>query len=80
MGEVFQLADVQGGAERMVSPASISAPLLTREAFAIAVGLPAGVIIAQCDKGYWPTMKVGKRVFVNVELIRKRALEQEFKV
>ncbi|RQT21993.1 hypothetical protein DF037_29530 [Burkholderia contaminans] len=64
----------------MVSPASISAPLLTREAFAIAVGLPAGVIIAQCDKGYWPTMKVGKRVFVNVELIRKRALEQEFKV
>ncbi|MBB5507143.1 MULTISPECIES: hypothetical protein [Paraburkholderia] len=80
MGEVIQMADVQGGAERTVSPVSISTPLLTREAFANAVGLPAGVIIAQCDKGYWPTMKVGKRVFVNVELIRKRALEQEFKV
>lgn len=80
MGEVFRMADVQGSAERTVSAASISTPLLTREAFASAVGLPAGVIIAQCDKGYWPTMKVGKRVFVNVELIRKRALEQEFKV
>lgn len=80
MGEVYRMADVQGGAERTVAAASISTPLLTREAFASAVGLPAGVIIAQCDKGYWPTMKVGKRVFVNVELIRKRALEQEFKV
>ncbi|WP_186223174.1 hypothetical protein [Burkholderia gladioli] len=80
MGEVIQLGDVERSVNRTVSPVSISTPLLTREAFASAVGLPAGVIIAQCDKGYWPTMKVGKRVFVNVELIRKRALEQEFKV
>lgn len=54
-------------------------PLMTRESFAAAIGLPASVFIAQADRGYWPTMKIGKRVFVNVELVRKRALEAEFK-
>lgn len=54
-------------------------PLMTRESFAAAIGLPASVFIAQADRGYWPTVKIGKRVFVNVELVRKRALEAEFK-
>ena len=57
----------------------LSVPLMTRESFAAAIGLPASVVIAQVERGYWPTMKIGKRVFVNVELIRKRALEAEFK-
>lgn len=57
----------------------ISVPLMTRECFAAAIGLPASVFIAQTDRGYWPTVKIGKRVFINVELVRKRALEAEFK-
>ncbi|WP_186165265.1 hypothetical protein [Burkholderia gladioli] len=57
-------------------PANV--PLMTREAFAAAVGLPITVLVAQAERGYWPEVRVGKRVFINVELVRKRALEQEF--
>jgi hypothetical protein len=53
-------------------------PLMTREAFAAAVGLPLSVLVAQAERGYWPEVRVGKRVFINVELVRKRALEREF--
>lgn len=55
-------------------------PLMTREAFAAAVGLPAGVLIAQAERGYWPQITVGKRVFINVEAVRLKAAEraQEF--
>jgi hypothetical protein len=58
----------------------LSVPLMTREAFAAAVGLPVTVLIAQAERGYWPEVRVGKRVFINVELVRKRALEREFTV
>ena len=51
-------------------------PLMTREAFASAVGLPLGVLVAQCDRGYWPVVSIGKRVFVNVEAVRVLAAEK----
>ncbi|MBN3731861.1 hypothetical protein [Burkholderia sp. Tr-20390] len=56
----------------------ISVPVMTREAFAAAIGLPVTVLVAQAERGYWPEIRVGKRVFINVELVRKRALEKEF--
>jgi len=61
-------------------PASLSVPLMTREAFALAVGIPVGVLVAQAERGYWPQITVGKRVFINVEAVRAKALErgQEF--
>jgi hypothetical protein len=62
-----------------LAPMQLAVPLMTRESFAAAIGLPASVFIAQADRGYWPIMKIGKRVFVNVELVRKRALDAEFK-
>lgn len=57
-----------------------SAPLMTREAFATAIGLPVGVLIAQAERGYWPQITIGKRVFINVEAVRLKAAEraQEF--
>ncbi len=60
--------------------AAPSAPLMTREAFAAAVGLPVGVLIAQAERGYWPQITIGKRVFINVEAVRLKAAEraQEF--
>ena len=51
-------------------------PLVTRELFALAVGIPLGVLVAQCEKGYWPLLHVGKRVFVNVEAVRLAAAEK----
>lgn len=53
-----------------------SIPLMTRSAFADAVGLPEGVITAQCEKGYWPQVTIGKRVFINVEAVRVLAAEK----
>lgn len=63
-----------------VEHAGLSLPLMTREAFASAIGLPVGVLIAQADRGYWPQITVGKRVFINVEAVRLKAAEraQEF--
>jgi hypothetical protein len=57
-----------------------AAPLMTREAFAKAIGLPLGVLVGQCERGYWPQITIGKRVFVNVEAVRLKAAEraQEF--
>jgi hypothetical protein len=56
-----------------------SVPLMTRAAFAIALGLPLGVFTKQCERGYWPEITIGKRVFINVEAVRvlaaKKALE-----
>lgn len=62
------------------SPAAPSVPLMTREAFANAIGLPVGVLVAQAERGYWPQITIGKRVFINVEAIRLKAAEraQEF--
>lgn len=51
-------------------------PLMTRKAFAKAIGLEFSVLRAQCDRGYWPTVKKGKRVFINVEAVRLQAVEK----
>lgn len=54
----------------------VVAPLMSREAFAAAIGLKPGVVIAQCDRGLWPTVKVGKRVLINVEAVRVKCAER----
>lgn len=53
-----------------------SVPLMTREAFAQAVGLPLRVLTSQADRGYWPQITIGRRVFINVEAVRIRAAER----
>jgi hypothetical protein len=59
---------------------SVQSPLMTRELFAEIIGLPLSVLIAQCEKGYWAQIHVGKRVFINLELVRKQCLEKEFSI
>lgn len=54
-------------------------PLMSRELFAQSIGLPLSVLVAQCEKGYWAQIHVGKRVFINLELVRKQCLDKEFK-
>ncbi|WP_073103853.1 hypothetical protein [Pollutimonas bauzanensis] len=49
---------------------TLSAPVMTVTAFSQLIGLEASVLQAQVNRGYWPTIKVGKRVFVNVEAVR----------
>lgn len=59
-----------------------TSPLVTRERWAQMLGLPVGVVVAQADRGYWPQITVGKRVFINVEVVRLKAAAraEEFKL
>lgn len=54
----------------------LTMPVMTLEAFANSIGLPLSILQAQCKRGYWPTIKVGKRVFVNVEAVRLQVGKQ----
>lgn len=45
-------------------------PLVTRELYARLAGIEIGVFKAQCERGFWPQVHVGKRVFINVEALR----------
>ena len=55
---------------------SAAAPVMTRQAFAHAIGLPYTVLVAQCECGYWPQVTKGKRVFINVEAVRLEAIQR----
>lgn len=53
-------------------------PLLTSEAFAIASGLPVGVVEAQMDRRILPVFRLGKRRMVNMEALREQARAAAF--
>lgn len=54
-------------------------PLVSRERFAEMIGFPVGVIEGWINKGYLPTVPVGKYSLINLELVRKNCLENEIK-
>ena len=56
----------------------INVPLMDRRQFASAVGLSLDTVESMISRGYLPCMKIGKRSFVNLALLQKRCLEQEF--
>lgn len=58
---------------------NISHPVVSRERFAELTGLPIGVIIGFANRGYLPTISIGKYSLINLELLRKRCLDLEFK-
>lgn len=52
---------------------SLTVPSLviqSREAFAAAVGLTSATVYSMCDRGYLPTVHFGRRVFINLEVLR----------
>ena len=55
---------------------TVSAPLMALDSFARLIGIEATVLRAQVNRGYWPTIKVGKRLFVNVEAVRVKAAQR----
>lgn len=68
----------QSSGPAVVPSTPYASPLVTRERFAELVGLPVGVIIGFANRGYIPTVSIGKYSLVNLELLRKRCLEKEF--
>ncbi len=53
-------------------------PLVSRERFAEMVGLPLGVIVGFINKGYLPTVSIGKYSLVNLAAIQRSCSEKEF--
>lgn len=61
--------------------ATVSAgPIVTKKLFSQLSGLSEEVIRGMIDKGHLPTVKVGKHRMVNVALLTKESLEEEFEV
>lgn len=55
---------------------AMAMPLMTPVAFSQALGLEHSVFQAQCNRGYWPVIKIGKRIFINVEAVRLMAVKK----
>lgn len=70
--------DVVTGKSLILGQVAAVVPLLTRAAFAAAIGLPESVLLAQCGRGYWPQITIGKRVFINLEVLRSQCAAKEF--
>lgn len=54
----------------------ISIPIITAERFAEITGTPLGVIEAQLDRRILPVLRIGKRRFINLEVLRQMALSE----
>ncbi|WP_354684012.1 hypothetical protein [Cupriavidus necator] len=74
----FRERVMTNGADAAPLLGAAHSPLVTRERFAELVGLPLGVIESQCDKGYWPTYRVGKYSLINLALLQSQLLGREF--
>jgi hypothetical protein len=56
----------------------VSVGLMTLEKFADAVGLPPGVVLGFLNKGYLPTVTLGRRRLVNVAALQRECSRKEF--
>jgi hypothetical protein len=54
-------------------PNLISVPLMTRQRYSEISGIPLGVLLAQCERGMWPQVTIGKRCYLNIEALRLAA-------
>ncbi|WP_232827798.1 DNA-binding protein [Marinomonas shanghaiensis] len=54
-----------------------SAPILTSERFAELIGVTQDVVLSSIKRGYLPTVKIGKRRYVNVVRLTQELLEMQ---
>lgn len=57
---------------------NFATPLVSRERFAELSGLPIGVIVGFINKGYLPTVSIGKYSLINVAALQRSCVEKEF--
>ncbi|OAM51519.1 hypothetical protein A7981_08495 [Methylovorus sp. MM2] len=55
-----------------------SLPVISRQKFAEMIGMSEGIIEGWMNRGYLPTLLIGKHRLINLALLNKLALEQEF--
>ena len=52
-------------------------PVMERERFATLVGIDLGVVNGWIDRGYVPTVKIGRHRLINLAALTREALESE---
>ena len=57
--------------EHKIVLSGITVPVMTREQFARAIGVERGVVDGWCDRGYLPTIRIGKYSPVTLLLLVK---------
>ncbi|MPS47812.1 hypothetical protein [Methylobacillus sp.] len=55
-----------------------SVPVMSRRKFAELVGVTEDTVTGWINRGYLPVIEIGKYRLVNLALLNKHALEQEF--
>lgn len=67
-------------AENMEQPEQLAAqpvaPVMSKERFAELSGVPFGVVDGWCNRGYLPTMVIGKHRVINIVQLHQICLEQ----
>lgn len=53
-------------------------PVMSRKRFADLVGVSEDVVAGWINRGYIPVFEIGKYRLINLALVQKMALEQEF--
>lgn len=65
----------------IISGMQLASPLVSREQFAqMLFGNveSVGVVVGMINKGYLPTVSIGKYSFINLALLQKKCLDREF--
>ncbi|CAG0983649.1 hypothetical protein MTYP_01899 [Methylophilaceae bacterium] len=55
-----------------------SVPIMSRKKFADLVGVTEDTVTGWINRGYLPVVEIGKYRLVNIALVTRMALEQEF--
>lgn len=55
-----------------------SAPVMSRKRFADLVGVTEDTVTGWINRGYLPVVEIGKYRLVNIALVTRMALEQDF--
>ncbi|HEX7047769.1 MAG TPA: hypothetical protein VF275_09405 [Gammaproteobacteria bacterium] len=53
----------------------VATPVMTKERFADLVGVEVGVVRGMLDRGYLPSVKIGRHRLVNVAALQARCLK-----
>ncbi|WP_435101056.1 hypothetical protein [Arhodomonas sp. AD133] len=59
------------------APEQPNTPLMSKERFAQLTGVGEEVVRGWINKGYIPTMKIGRYPLINMEVLRRMCLEAE---
>ena len=70
--------DCPGLADLCLSPSpALVCPVLTKERFAELSGLEVGVVRGMLDRGYLPSVKLGRHRLVNLAILLLRCAETD---